>query len=222
MTDRSNWAAAGKASNKILYNPMHTARSCHDFSNTMPRPLKNKVRVFSPKLNKYVPKSVAEENKNVKNAYTAMRKDHNANSVNVCGNSNVRNDSKPFEASEQQSNCSKIYTHNLESNHNNWNEKSSKQATSNYESARFNIINHGNNKGQSILKMLKENPSVCHRIKGLTEICDLLRETAINPNKEYQKKIKIAPKCFYKVKTPYTTECEFRKTFNQFSRLYKK
>lgn len=176
-------------------------------------PLRHTVRIFSPQLSQYIHKPIQAENMSVKSTYQLMRKSHNTNSLSVCGSAKAAT-----EAIAVQSKWLKPYTKNAESIHNNWKERVSSLPTTNYESARFNIINHANGQNASITKILQSNPKACHRVKGMTEFYDLVRKTAINPNKEYNEKISRIPNCFHRVKTPCTTECEFRNTFTRIFR----
>ena len=175
--------------------------------------LRQTVRVFSPQLKKYIQTPLHLENINIKNAYIKMRQTHSTNSFNIY--SITKNNTS-------ENNYTKPYTKNAESIHNNWKERVNHKLTINYESAPFNIINHGRGQNRSITKILESNPRACYKTKGMTEFYDLVRPTAINSNKEYQEKIVKAPSCFHRVKTPYTTECEFRKSFIQFARVFKK
>lgn len=177
------------------------------------------VRIFSPKEDRYVYSTVDEENRSLKQAYLSLRSLQNAGSSHVGKAANKEHDKK-LDYLINPSKNRKFYSANVETSQLSWAERHILSPTSNYESAKFNIINHSPGQNASLAKMLKENQFIGHRIKGVTEYCDLARVTAIKPNKEYNNTLKEHPKCFYRTNNLCTNECNIGRSYAHLLKSY--
>eukprot|EP00826_Nyctotherus_ovalis_P066233 TRINITY_DN9771_c0_g3_i2.p1 TRINITY_DN9771_c0_g3~~TRINITY_DN9771_c0_g3_i2.p1 ORF type:complete len:181 (+),score=26.34 TRINITY_DN9771_c0_g3_i2:232-774(+) len=175
-------AIAMRTQGKVNLNPGGSSAVMRTYKNQLNStgwPLRHTVRIFSPQLSQYVHRLIHTENMSVKSAYQLMRKSHNANSLSICGSARAANEGAV------QLKWLKPYTNNAESIHSNWKERVSSLPTTNYESARFNIINHANGQNASITKILQSNPKACHRVKGMTEFYDLSLIHISEPTRPY-------------------------------------
>jgi len=180
------------------------------------------VRVFSPQHSCYIEQPAHIENEAQRLTYCSMRSANNSNSIQVCGHNAGTAAGPAFDSVLKGVQTAKPYTVSAETFHSSWVDGGRAQTTTNYESARFNIINHGNGSNSSVTKMIKDNPKVCHKVKSISEFTDLANVAAPKPNKEYQESMKKCPSCFVKSAGLCSPQIDFGKTYGPFFKLFKK
>ena len=179
-------------------------------------------RVFSPKDSCYINVPTKLENDSLKLTYMSMRCAHNINSIQVCGTKTATDVGRPFEHMVDAIKNAKPYTVSAETFQHSWIDRGRPQTTNNYESAKFNIINHSYGQNASITALIKDNPKACYKVKGIAEYCDLARVSAIKQNHEYQEKIKANPTCFLKAGAICAAQCDVGKSYGPCYKLFKK
>ena len=177
------------------------------------------VRVFSPGDRMYVERSALLENESQRLSYLSMRSANNVHSVNVCGRPCPTAPGQPFEASTAKH--AKPYTVSAETFNGSWVDRARPQTTTNYESSKFNIINHANGQNGSITQYLQLNPRACYKVKSIAEICDLARVSAPKPNPDYHLKLRSHPTCFLKAASLCAQQCDNRRTYGPHVKLFK-
>ena len=180
------------------------------------------VRVFSPQQSCYIETPAHLENESQKLTYLSMKSANNINSVKVCGGKSLMAAGKPFEWALERAQNSKPYTVSAETFQASWVDRGRPQTTTNYESAKFNVINHTSGANATISKLINQNPKACYKVKSIAEYCDLARVSAIKPNKEYQEKLGGNPACFMKSTSLCAKQCDFAKTYGPFFKLFNK
>ena len=156
---------------------------------------------------------IADEYKRTKNLYIQLKSNNNSNSVKVCGGNAMKVGGKSFEAESNIAENKKVYSVSKETIKEGWADKCHIKTTTNYESSKFNTINHSFNDGDSITSMYKKNKVIFHRLKGITEFSELGRKYGERYNKEFNNKIRASPKCFYKKGGIFTIHCDLAKSF---------
>ena len=168
---------------------------------------KNFIRVFSLKDYKYVYKPIEFINQSQKLTYNILKAGDNMESTK---------DNKPFESVISSMENAKHYTASAENSQASWEFKGKPQISSNYESTKFNLINHTNGPNGSISQMIKNNDKVFHRVKSVSEYADICRVSAERVNQDYFNSIKDNPKCFLKTTQAMNTRCDIKKTYGPF------
>lgn len=180
----------------------------------------NTVRVFSPQQSCYVDQPAKYENESQKLAYNTMRSSNNLHSIQICGTAGLSN-GRPFEKAVTRIQTNKPYTVSAETFNSSWVDCTRAQTTMNYESSKFNIINHGFGNSSSITNLIKDNPKACYKVKSIAEYSDLTRVTAPKQNKDYQDALKKAPACFTKSTALCSKQIDYGKTYGPFFSLFK-
>ncbi len=180
------------------------------------------VRVFSPKYSCYIETPASLENESQKLTYLSMKSANNFNSVKVCGGKGTISAGKPFEGVADRIYNSKPYTVSAETFQASWVDRGRPQTTTNYESAKFNIISHSNGQNETVTKLMAKNPKACYKVKSIGEYCDLSRVSAIKLNEEYQNKFRSTPTCFLKAGSLCAKQCDFAKTYGPFYKMFNK
>jgi len=178
-------------------------------------------RVFSNLHKKYRKAAVFSDRKDLAQVYMKMKERHNVNSIKVCGGKHINSDGQPFILYDNLAKGRKQYTVSEETFKEGWMEKWKSKITTNYESSKFNTISHEVGENNSITKMYLKDEKIFHRLKGITEYCDLSRVNAVNANERYNKILKLNPKCFYKKGEVFTQQCNSEKGYGPFFKLFK-
>ena len=172
-------------------------------------PPKSDVRVYSPEKGLYLTSPVNSENKVQQSLYKTMRDQHNIQ--------NMKGVSK-FQSLED---FPKMYTTSTETFGTSWIDEPRLQSTSNYESAKFDIINHGHCNHAPFLQMIKENPKACNRIKSITQYSDLTSIAALKLNNVYQSVAVKSSNTFGRSNALCARQADFGKTYGPFFKLFK-
>jgi hypothetical protein len=191
------------------------------FAGTMAATPSNMVRVFSPEQSCYIHRPAIQENESQRLTYNSMKNAKNLHSIQVCGTAKYI-PSSPFERAITGAKTAKPYTVSAETFNSSWFDTTRAQTTMNYESAKFNVINHGfSSNHASITNLIKDNPKACYKVKSIAEYSDLTRVTAPNKNRDYQEAIKSSPRCFTKSSSLCAKQVDFGKTYGPFFSLFK-
>eukprot|EP00826_Nyctotherus_ovalis_P056972 TRINITY_DN7779_c0_g1_i3.p1 TRINITY_DN7779_c0_g1~~TRINITY_DN7779_c0_g1_i3.p1 ORF type:complete len:281 (-),score=40.03 TRINITY_DN7779_c0_g1_i3:176-1018(-) len=153
--------------------------------------------------------------------YARMKAHHNVNAIKVCGGTHINSEGQSFCLYNELAKGRKPYTVSNETFKEGWVDNWRPKVTTNYESSRFNTINHGVGEGNSVTKMFLRDEKIFHRLKGIAEYCDLTRVSAVNTNEKYNETLKTSSKCFYKKGETFTNLCNHEKGFGPFFKLFK-
>eukprot|EP00831_Metopus_contortus_P018810 TRINITY_DN18056_c0_g1_i1.p1 TRINITY_DN18056_c0_g1~~TRINITY_DN18056_c0_g1_i1.p1 ORF type:complete len:182 (-),score=23.37 TRINITY_DN18056_c0_g1_i1:204-749(-) len=117
--------------------------------------------------------------------------------ANICGGPAGISTAQPFEKTKDIAK-GKAYGVSAETFNTSWVDGGKVKRTLNYESAKFNIMNHGFGTPNSVTGLLRKNVDACNRVKSIAEYTDLTRVTAPKPNFGYQEVLQRNPDCFRK------------------------
>lgn len=187
---------------------------------TIPNTDSGLVRIFSPEKSCYIERPATVENQSQRLAYLSMKSAANSSSVKICGGRAQSTSGKQFEKVVNEIKTAKPYTVSAETISKSWMDSGRPQTTSNYETARFNLINHTPGKPTSISRLLSSNKRACYKVKSIGEYSDITRVNAIRHNQLYQENLQKTPNCFSKGSQICAKQCDFAKTYGPFFKMY--
>ena len=212
--------ATPSISPSLTPHPSNTVRSVVSHGTTATSFRTHTVKIYSPKEDAYIERRADVENKSLQLAYNTMRTSSHMQSFHVSGAG--KSLVKPFESVIDGAKALKPYTVSAETYQKSWiDPASARQYTSGYESAKFDIVSHGNGQDANELKKLyRSDPRVCNRVKSITQYAELTKLTAPKFNAEYQNILKSNPWCFTKSTSLCNRYCDTAKSHGPFYKMF--
>ena len=176
------------------------------------------IRIYNPKLGRYIDNSVIKENFIQKIIYNRLK----AGSL-----SGAKSDLNSFNGANTINNQEiyhgvKDYTANNETYKSSWIDKGNFSPSFNYESSAYNLINNAELPSKRINFEGSSNSKIYHKLKSISEYYDFTRVTASRHNKEFLSKFRKCPKLFKKISGICTNQCSLVKSFGPFCKMYEK
>lgn len=209
-----NWNTADVSLHNLIsqstfrFPPQHPEALKRPPLMNVPSTARGSLRVFSTRESRYVERPVAEENKSVRLTYLAMKKGEGEGIKKAT-------ELEPLKTARP-------YGVNTETFQTSWVAGRRGLATSNYESAGFDIVSHAKRERKSIASMLKDNPNACRRVKGLSEFYDLARVSATKANKDYSAKLGENPRCFFRTGEVCASQSDLARTYGPLCKPFEK
>jgi len=115
----------------------------------------------------------------------------------------------------------KKFNSNSESFKTCWVDRGILQKTHNYESTQYNFINQSKNPKQNFHNILKANPLDFHRVKSISEFCDISSERSPKKFQEFYDSQLANPTGFAKCVGICAKRCDLIKTYGPFYSITK-